>query len=141
MPWLYRIYNYGPIPQLDIKYNFEATAIYDLPFGKGKHWLSTGKAANILGGWQLSGLFSDFTGRPFSVVANNNLNAVSSYQFANCNGTPQQVGSAFGMVQPGHLLCAVGYRLRKLRHGRLEGPRVDQRGSRPGKEIRHPGTI
>ena len=100
MPWLYRTYNYGPIPQLDIKNNFETTAIYDLPFGKGKHWLSTGKASNILGGWQLSGVFSDFGGRPFSVVANNNLNAVGSYQFANCNGTPQKVGALLEWYNP-----------------------------------------
>jgi hypothetical protein len=100
MPWLYGTYNYGPIPQLDIPQNFEATAIYDLPFGKGKQWLSTGRASNILGGWQLSGVFSDFGGRPFSVVANNNLNAVSSYQFANCNGTPQKVGTLLEWYNP-----------------------------------------
>ena len=93
MPWLYRTYDYGPLLNVDIKYNFEATAIYELPFGKGKHWLSTGKGASILGGWQLSGLFSDFTGRPFSVTANNNLNAVVSSQVANCLGPPQQTGS------------------------------------------------
>jgi hypothetical protein len=74
--------------------------IYDLPFGKGKRWASTGVGAAILGGWQLSGLFSDFTGRPFSVVANNNLNSVTSYQFANCNGTPQQVGSITEWYNP-----------------------------------------
>ena len=99
LPWEYSL-NYGPIPQLDIKYNFEATMIYDLPFGKGKHWLPTGVGAAILGGWHLSGLFSDFTGRPFSVVANNNLNSVTSFQFANCNGTPQQVGSLLEWYNP-----------------------------------------
>jgi len=99
MPWLYGL-NYGPIPQLDIKNNFEASAVYELPWGKGKHWLTTGKASNILGGWQLSGVFSDFGGRPFSVVANNNLNAVSSYQFADCNGTPQKVGGLLEWYNP-----------------------------------------
>ncbi len=89
MPWLYRTYDYGPLPT-DIASNFELTAIYELPFGKGKHWASNGKSSHILGGWQISGLFSDFTGQPFSVVANNNLNAVNSYQFANCLGTPNK---------------------------------------------------
>jgi Carboxypeptidase regulatory-like domain/TonB dependent receptor len=93
-------YNYGPIPQLDIKNNFEATAIYALPFGKGQQWLSTGMASNILGGWQLSGVFSDFSGRPFSVTANNNLNAVSSYQFANCIAPPQKVGNLLEWYNP-----------------------------------------
>jgi len=100
MPWLYRTYDYGPILNIDIKYNFEATAIYELPFGKGKHWLGTGIGAHILGGWQLSGLFSDFTGRPFNVVANNNLSAVVSSQEANCLGPPQQTGSLLQWYSP-----------------------------------------
>jgi len=89
MPWLYRTYDYGPLTT-DISHNLEATAIYELPFGKGKHWLTSGMSANILGGWQISGLMSDFTGRPFSVVANQNLNANGSSQRANCLGEPIQ---------------------------------------------------
>jgi hypothetical protein len=99
MPWLYRNYNYGPLPT-DIASNFEATAIYELPFGKTKRWVSTGKATNIVGGWQISTVFSDFTGRPFSVVANNNLNAIGSYQFANCIGTPKQLGTVLQWYDP-----------------------------------------
>ena len=87
MPWLYRTYNYGPVTT-DIASNFELTMIYELPFGKGKHWVSTGKTASIIGGWQLSALMSAYSGLPFSVVANNNLNATNSYQFAQCLGAP-----------------------------------------------------
>ena len=93
MPWLYRTYDYGPLPT-DIASNFEATGIYELPFGKTKRWVSSGKSANVVGGWQISVLFSDFTGRPFSVVANNNLNANNSYQRASCVGTPKQIGAS-----------------------------------------------
>jgi len=99
MPWLYRTYDYGPLPT-DIKSNFEMTAIYELPFGKGKRWASSGMATNIIGGWQISGVFSDFTGQPFSVVANNNLNANNSFQFANCLGTPIQTGSVLNWYSP-----------------------------------------
>lgn len=99
MPWLYRTYNYGPLPT-DIASNFEATAIYELPFGKGKHWASSGKADRLIGGWQLSTLFSDFSGRPFSVVANNNLNANGSYQFANCIAPPKKVGTVLEWYDP-----------------------------------------
>jgi hypothetical protein len=92
MPWLYRSKNYGPLP-FDISKNFQMTAVVELPFGKGKHWVSSGKAAGILGGWQLSGLFSDFGGRPFSAVASAaSLNAVNSFQFADCLSTPRQTG-------------------------------------------------
>ena len=87
MPWLYRTYNYGPVTT-DISKNFEATAIYELPFGKGKHWVSSGKTANIIGGWQLSGLLSDYTGLPFSVTTSTSLNANGSTNFGNCIGQP-----------------------------------------------------
>jgi hypothetical protein len=95
MPWLYRTYDYGPLPT-DITSNLESTAVVELPFGKGKRWVSTGKAAAILGGWQLSDIFSAFTGRPFSAVASaTSLNAVYSYQFANCIATPQHTGNIY----------------------------------------------
>lgn len=122
MPWLYRTYDYGPVP-IDITSNFEATAIYDLPFGKGKQWVSTGKAANILGGWQLSGLFSDFSGRPFTVVANaTSLNLVNSYQFANCIATPQKVGSLLEWYNPAAFSQPTGTSFGNCGQDALRGP-------------------
>jgi hypothetical protein len=43
--------------------------IYDLPFGKGKRWLSSlsGPAGKIVGGWQLAGILTVGTGQPYSV--------------------------------------------------------------------------
>ena len=99
MPWLYGVYNYGPL-STDISHNLEMTAIYELPFGKGKRWVTSGMATNIVGGWQISGLFSDFTGRPFSVVANNNLNANGSSQYANCLGEPVKSGTLLHWYDP-----------------------------------------
>ncbi|HTM14974.1 MAG TPA: TonB-dependent receptor [Bryobacteraceae bacterium] len=99
MPWLFRTYDYGPL-STDIAQNFEMTAIYELPFGKGKRWASGGMANYVVGGWQISGLFSDFTGRPFSVVANNNLNANGSFQRANCLGEPIQSGTLLHWYDP-----------------------------------------
>jgi hypothetical protein len=95
MPWLYRTYDYGPLP-FDISHNLQVTAVAEVPFGKNKRWLSSGKAGLVLGGWQVSALFSRFTGRPFSVVANaTSLNAVNSFQFANCISTPHQTGDIY----------------------------------------------
>lgn len=95
MPWLYRTHDYGPLPT-DITQNLEATAVFALPFGKGKRWAPAGKAATILGGWQISDVFSAFSGRPFSAVASaTSLNAVYSYQFANCIAPPHQTGNIY----------------------------------------------
>ena len=95
IPDLYRVKNYGPLPS-DITHNFQSTMVAELPFGKGKRFLSSGKAARVLGGWQLSGLFSDFGGRPFSAVAaQTTLNAPNSFQFADCLRTPTKTGDIY----------------------------------------------
>jgi hypothetical protein len=47
------------------------TWVYDLPFGKGRHWLrSSGLADKILGGWTLSALQSYYSGDPLSLSTN-----------------------------------------------------------------------
>jgi hypothetical protein len=41
----------------DRKHRFLATYLYDLPFGKGQRWLSSGTALNrLVGDWQLAGV-------------------------------------------------------------------------------------
>jgi Carboxypeptidase regulatory-like domain/TonB dependent receptor len=96
IPAYYGAKNYGPT-SIDIHSNFQLTAIAELPFGKGKHWLSNGgKAATVLGGFQLSGLFSAFSGRPFGATASAaSLNAVASGQFADCILPAEQTGNIF----------------------------------------------
>ena len=41
--------------------------VYDLPFGKGRRYLTSGVAGAIGGGWQLSGILSAQTGFPFTI--------------------------------------------------------------------------
>jgi len=41
----------------DRRHRFLVTYLYDLPFGKGQHWLSTGSILDgVVGGWQLAGV-------------------------------------------------------------------------------------
>ena len=123
MPWLYRTYNYGPVTT-DIASNFEATVIYELPFGKGKHWVGSGKAANIIGGWQISGLLSDYTGLPFSAVANQNLNANNSFQFANCLGTPIKTGTVLNWYSPSTFAAPSATAFGNCGQNTLRGPGI-----------------
>nr|MDQ2899697.1 TonB-dependent receptor [Acidobacteriota bacterium] len=60
------------------------SALWELPFGKGKAWLSgPGIASKILGGWQTNGIFTAMTGLPFSVTASGtSLNMPGTTQFA-----------------------------------------------------------
>jgi hypothetical protein len=121
MPWLYRTYNYGPVTT-DISKNFEMTAIYELPFGKGKHWVSTGKTANIIGGWQISGLFSDYTGLPFSVTTSTSLNANGSSNFANCIGQPIKTQSVTHWYDPSTFAAGPSTAFGNCGQNTLRGP-------------------
>lgn len=53
----------------DVRHNYILSATYELPFGKGKTFLSgmnrLGDA--VLGGWQLSGIFSRTSGLPYTI--------------------------------------------------------------------------
>ena len=74
--------------------------IYQLPFGKGKHWVNHGFASVIAGGWQTTGVMSIESGTPFSVVASGTiLNAPSNTQVANINGRFKQLGG-IGTTSP-----------------------------------------
>ena len=47
---------------------FTTAAVYELPFGKGRKFLSNaGWADRIVNGWNLNGIFTTFSGEPFSV--------------------------------------------------------------------------
>ncbi len=48
--------------------------LYELPFGRGKRWLTHGFAAQTLGGWRLSGIQVYSSGFPISVTRNAPLN-------------------------------------------------------------------
>jgi hypothetical protein len=49
--------------------------VYNLPFGKGHTMFNSGPAAWIIGGWQISGILSRFSGLPFTVGTTSSINA------------------------------------------------------------------
>jgi hypothetical protein len=57
--------------------------VYDLPFGQGKRWANSGLSRVLLGGWQVNGTLSSYSGAPFSVsAAGASLNAPGNTQTA-----------------------------------------------------------
>ncbi len=52
----------------DIPHRLSFSAVYDLPFGTGKRWLSKNKAKWILGDWGLSTVTTLQSGAPFTVT-------------------------------------------------------------------------
>jgi hypothetical protein len=84
--WLDQRHNYAP-NDYDHRLNFEQSLIYELPFGPGKHWLSTGVASKVLGGWSLGAIISVYSGLPFNVTANGGtINTPGQQQMANLVG-------------------------------------------------------
>jgi hypothetical protein len=72
----------GPIPQdiryrfldratsgFDIKHRYSQSVIYDLPFGRGKQFnIANGFLNQLVGNWQVNGIFTAQTGLPFTPV-------------------------------------------------------------------------
>ncbi len=62
----------------DRRHNFVQSYVYELPFGKGKKYLTSGAGRWIAGGWQLNGVLSLMTGRPFTFGTNVSANTPGS---------------------------------------------------------------
>jgi hypothetical protein len=67
----------------DRTHSFNLAGVYELPFGKGKKWVSSGLGGALAGGWQANWLFSAYSGLPFGVGASDtSLNAPKNSQRA-----------------------------------------------------------
>ncbi len=65
----------------DVRHRFVASSVYELPFGRGRRWLSQGIAARALGGWNLGGIVTFQAGSPFALTTQTNtLNAFNPGQ-------------------------------------------------------------
>jgi hypothetical protein len=78
----------------DRRHVFQGTYTYELPFGKGKKFLSGVPSIvdHVIGGWQTAGTVIWMSGRPFTVYSG--VNTVSSVvqSTADCNGCSRQSG-------------------------------------------------
>jgi hypothetical protein len=58
---------YG-LSDFDSRHRFVNSVLYELPVGKGKHFLQQGVASYILGGWQLNSIVSKSSGFPGQIL-------------------------------------------------------------------------
>ncbi len=73
------------------------TNIWELPFGKGRRWANSSRAASaVLGGWQVNSIWSFMSGLPFTVTSSGtSLNLPGSTQTADqINSTVAKLGGA-----------------------------------------------
>jgi hypothetical protein len=78
----------------DLTHIFSTGVVYELPFGRGRRW-STGNSAldEIAGGWQLNGILSLSSGRPYDVqvpIEIANTNNISGALRPNVVGDPHE---------------------------------------------------
>jgi hypothetical protein len=71
------------LSSFDRPHNLQIGWVAELPFGEGKPLASEGLAKLLFGGWQLNGIFSSYSGTPFTVTASGtSLNAPGNAQTA-----------------------------------------------------------
>jgi hypothetical protein len=70
----------------NIPHVFQFAYVYELPFGSGKKWASSGASKAVLGGWQINGIFSSFQGQQYTLSASD-----SSLNMPGNRQTPDQV--------------------------------------------------
>lgn len=78
----------------DLRHRLAFSALYDIPFGKGRHWpIRNAVLQTVAGGWSLGGIVEARTGAPYGVVeATNRLNAFSESQRPNLLRDPNLEG-------------------------------------------------
>lgn len=57
------------------KFRYIASFVYDLPFGKGRRWLTSAPRwlDAVAGGWEVTGILTLSTGRPFTVTTSKDI--------------------------------------------------------------------
>jgi hypothetical protein len=89
--------DYGP-SDFDVDHRFVASYVYNLPFGRGKHFLSNlNRAADAaIGGWELTGITTFQTGFPYWISAA----ALYSPDLDNILGSYAQRADQVGSMYP-----------------------------------------
>ena len=63
---------------LDINHRFTWSSVYELPFGKGRKWASSGPLSRVVGGWTVGAVSLLQSGGPFTVTTQTNTTNVFS---------------------------------------------------------------
>jgi len=84
----------------DRTHMFVMSWVYELPWGKGRPFALSGITDAIAGGWRINGMYSAYTGTPFTVSANAaSLNTPGSSQTADQVGELVKTGDVGGGTQ------------------------------------------
>jgi hypothetical protein len=77
----------------DIRHQFRAGVVYELPFGSGKSWLQQGLLSHVVGGWTVNSIIDWSSGLPFTVTTARSTIFPNVSMNAFFNGDPNSLGS------------------------------------------------
>jgi hypothetical protein len=84
----------------DVRHRFISSALYELPFGQGKPYLTDGLGGALLGGWQISAIVSLSSGFPRNVtVGTDRSNTGGGQDRPDATGQPVELPSDERTVQ------------------------------------------
>jgi len=74
----------------DVRHNFIASYVYELPIGHGKRWNIQNRFLDgLIGGWQVNGITTFRSGMPYTIVTSTDIaNVGTGSQRANATGLP-----------------------------------------------------
>jgi hypothetical protein len=67
----------------DARQSFSLATVYELPFGKGRTYLTSGFVSNIVGGWELTGVAGGRTGLPVNITVDRSATVMPDGNSAN----------------------------------------------------------
>jgi hypothetical protein len=82
---------YGP-SDFDIPHRVALSYVYELPFGTGRRFVNSGLLSKIIGGFQTSGVYTYYSGHPFTVNEGGTL-AAALDAFGQATAVPNVVGN------------------------------------------------
>ena len=110
--------DYAPC-DIDVRRIFHTSGSYELPFGKGHRYASSGIASALAGGWQVNWIFTAQDGQPFSVA---------------CTTTTAAGLGCFALKVPGQPLYGQGNRVSNfLNPAAFANPATGSLGGAPGQ--------
>ena len=89
------------VASFDRPHNLQLYGVYQLPFGKGQQFATTGVISKIAGGWQFNAIMSRMSGTPFTIgSAGTSVNSPGNTQTADQVVPTVQILGGHGTGQP-----------------------------------------
>jgi Carboxypeptidase regulatory-like domain len=93
----------------DVRHRFVTSALFDLPFGRGRHFNTTNPVANaVIGGWQLSSILTLQSGFPITVTNSRDTSNTGAF-FDRPNATGEAPDLPRGQQDPTHFFNTAAF--------------------------------